>query len=97
MDFQNALHILKPVFFCFCFSSSLMSTLGYGLLADTQSRAVSAMTLDVHSATPVEEEPDIGPTRSEVKLQLEKDKEEALNILREKYQAKMDSMETRYQ
>jgi len=74
-----------------------MSTLGYGLLPDTQSQAVSAMTLDVRSSTPMEAEPDAGPTRSEVRLQLEKDNEKALVSLKEKHQVKMENMEARYQ
>lgn len=74
-----------------------MSALGYGMLPDTQSRAISAMTLDVHSPTPMEEEVDMGPTRSEVRVQHEKHMEEAVARLKDQHKHEVERLEAHYQ
>ncbi len=76
--------------------ASLMSTLGYVALPDTQSRAISAMTLECRSPTPMEEV-DMGPTRSEVRVQMEKDQEDAVSKLKEEHELNLGRLESHYQ
>ena len=74
-----------------------MSALGYTAVPETQSRAISALTLDYFQTPMPTEQADMGPTRSEVRVQLEKDIEEALTSLKDEHQMEVNKMEDLYE
>ena len=74
--------------------SRLMSELGYREIADTQSRAASAMTLDSPSPCPPEE---AGPTEAELRAEVEKESQERLETLSLQHMEELRQLQLQYE
>ena len=85
---QHRMNTLPPI--------RLMSEMGYRQVAETQSRAASALPFDPAPSSPPTPE-QLGPTESEVRAEVEKESEERLETLTLQHMKDLEQLQHQYE